>query len=50
MIKYILKRFFQSLLTALLVLVRHVPALLRVFRGEEPRISFEQDITYKLDE
>lgn len=39
-----------ALLTALLVLVRHVPALLRVFRGEEPRISFEQDITYKLDE
>lgn len=38
------------LLTALLVILRHIPALIRIFRRREPKISFEKDITYKLDE
>ncbi|MBQ9684935.1 MAG: glycerol-3-phosphate acyltransferase [Oscillospiraceae bacterium] len=39
-----------ALLTAALVVIRHIPALIRVFRRTEPKLSFEQDITYKLDE
>ncbi len=39
-----------ALLTAALVLVRHVPALVRLVRRTEPRLSLEEDITYKLDE
>lgn len=38
------------ILTAVLVIVRHVPAMLRLARGQEERLSFEQDITYKFDE
>ena len=34
---------------AVLVLVRHLPALLRITRGEEERVSFKEDLTYKLD-
>ena len=33
-----------------LVLLYHVPALLRLSQGKEERLSFEQDITYKFDE
>ena len=36
--------------SAALVLVRHIPALLRVMRGEEERLSFKEDLTYKLDQ
>ena len=32
-----------------LVIVRHIPALLRVARGQEERLSFKEDLTYKLD-
>ena len=39
-----------ALMTAGLVLIRHIPSLVRLFRGNEPRLSFEKDITYKLDE
>ncbi len=39
-----------SALIALLVLVRHVPALRRILRGQEEKISFKQDISYKFDE
>ena len=39
-----------ALLTAALVLLRHVPALIRLFRKTEPRLSLKEDITYKLDE
>ncbi len=39
-----------TLMTAGLVLIRHIPSLVRLFRGNEPRLSFEKDITYKLDE
>lgn len=39
-----------ALLTAGLVFIRHIPAVIRLFRGEEPRLSLEEDITYKLDE
>lgn len=35
---------------AALVLIRHIPALLRVFRREEEKLTGEEDITYKLDE
>lgn len=35
---------------AALVLVRHIPALLRISRGEEERLSFREDLTYKLDQ
>ena len=36
--------------SAALVLIKHIPALIRVIRKSEPRLSFERDITYKLDE
>ncbi len=39
-----------SIMTAALVLVYHVPALLRLSQGREERLSFEEDITYKFDE
>ncbi len=35
---------------AVLVLVRHIPLLRRVSRGKEERLSFQEDLTYKLDE
>lgn len=34
---------------AALVVVRHLPALLRISRGQEERLSFQEDLTYKLD-
>ena len=34
---------------AALVIVRHLPALLRITRGQEERLSFQEDLTYKLD-
>ena len=34
---------------AVLVLVRHLPALRRISRGQEERLSFKEDLTYKLD-
>ena len=39
-----------ALFTAALVLVKHVPAMIRLMRRTEPRLSLEEDITYKLDE
>ena len=39
-----------ALLTAALVLLRHIPAMIRFVRRTEPRLSLEKDITYKLDE
>ena len=39
-----------TLMTAGLVLIRHIPAIVRIFRRTEPRLSFEKDITYKLDQ
>ena len=39
-----------ALFTAALVLLRHIPAMIRFVRGAEPRLSLEEDITYKLDE
>ena len=35
---------------ALLVIVRHIPALRRLTRGEEPRLNFVEDLSYKFDE
>ncbi len=39
-----------SILCAAMILLYHVPALLRLSRGKEERLSFERDITYKFDE
>ena len=39
-----------ALLTAGLVLFRHIPAAVRLVQRREPRLSFQEDITYKLDE
>ena len=33
-----------------LVIFKHIPAIVRVFNQKEERLSFEEDITYKLDE
>lgn len=37
-------------ISAGLVLFRHIPALLRILRKREERLSYEEDISYKLDE
>ena len=39
-----------ALMTAGLVLLRHIPAMIRLVRRTEPRLSLKEDITYKLDE
>lgn len=39
-----------AVFTALLVLIKHIPALIRVLNKRERRLSFREDITYKLDE
>ena len=39
-----------AIFTAALVLVRNLPALFRVLKKQERRLSFAEDITYKLDE
>ena len=39
-----------ALITAGLVLLRHIPAMVRLVRRTEPRLSLKEDITYKLDE
>ncbi len=39
-----------ALMTAGLVLLRHIPAVIRLFQKTEPRLSLKEDITYKLDE
>ena len=39
-----------AIFTAVLVLVRNLPALFRVLKKQERRLSFAEDITYKLDE
>ena len=42
--------YILLLMTAALVLIHHIPAVIRLFRGTEPRLSLEKDITYKLDQ
>lgn len=37
-------------ISAGLVLFRHIPALIRLLSGREERLSYEEDISYKLDE
>ena len=39
-----------ALMTAGLVLLRHILAMIRLVRRTEPRLSLKEDITYKLDE
>ena len=34
----------------LLVIVRHIPAIRRISKGEEPRLNFVEDLSYKFDE
>jgi len=36
--------------TAVLVIIKHIPALRRILKGEEYRFSTEEDLSYKLDE
>lgn len=36
--------------SAALVLIKHIPALIRILGRKEPRLGFAKDITYKLDE
>jgi len=36
--------------TAVLVLIKHLPAISRMLNGRELKLSFEEDITYKLDQ
>lgn len=37
-------------ITAGLVVFRHIPSLVRLINGREERFSYEEDISYKLDE
>ena len=37
-------------LICLLMLVRHIPAIRRVFRGQEEKLSLAEDLSYKFDE
>ena len=37
-------------LTAALVIVKHIPALRRIIKGQETKYSFREDLTYKFDE
>ena len=39
-----------GVIAAALVLFYHLPAMLRMLKKTEPRLSFEQDISYKFDE
>ena len=39
-----------ALMTAGLVLFKHIPAMIRLVLRTEPRLSLKEDITYKLDE
>ena len=39
-----------ALMTAGLVLFKHIPAMIRLVLRSEPRLSLKEDITYKLDE
>lgn len=39
-----------TIFTAVLIIVKHLPALARVLNRTEPKLDFSTDITYKLDE
>ncbi len=39
-----------SIYTALIVVFKHLPAISRVMNGKEERLSFKEDLTYKLDQ
>jgi len=38
------------MVTAALVILRHIPLLWQLNRGREERLSFQEDLTYKLDQ
>jgi glycerol-3-phosphate acyltransferase PlsY len=33
-----------------LTLIKHIPSISRILNGREEKLSFEEDITYKLDQ
>ena len=37
-----------ALYTALMVILRHIPSLIRIINGKEERLDFKEDLTYKL--
>jgi len=39
-----------ALFTAVIMVFRHIPAIWRISRGTESKISLEEDLSYKLDE
>ena len=38
-----------ALFTGLIVLFKHIPAISRILSGKEPKLSLQEDISYKLD-
>lgn len=38
-----------ALFTGLIVLFKHIPAISRLLSGKEPKLSLQEDISYKLD-
>ena len=39
-----------SVFTALLVIIKHIPALYRISKGQEEKFRIVEDISYKLEE
>lgn len=39
-----------AIFTSILVLIKHIPALVRILSHKEEKLSLEEDITYKLDD
>ena len=39
-----------TIYTALMVALKHIPAIFRILNGKEERLSFKEDLTYKLDQ
>lgn len=39
-----------AIYTAIIVVFKHLPAISRVMNGKEERLSFKEDLTYKLDQ
>ena len=33
-----------------IVILKHIPAMIRISKGRETKLSFEEDISYKFDE
>ena len=39
-----------SVFTALLVIIKHIPAIYRISKGQEEKFRIVEDISYKLEE